>query len=136
MPDPRRNPKRDAIKVTQITYLHDSTITYDPTKPGGSDAVGRAVAITGHKTVGLVATDGIVRGRLEHVYDDGLCSVQIGGAMKLPAGTGATLTEGFGVVGAQRGAALGYVKAAATAYAGFGFIDDNSDVEAVVVVAP
>jgi len=136
MPDPRKNPKYEEIKVTEVTYKYDNTITYDASKPGGSEVVGRALTITGDDTVGLVADGGVIRGRLERVYDDGLCSVRIAGFMKLPAGTGATLTRGSGVIGAARGTELGYVKAAATPYAGFGFIQNSSDPDAVGVMAP
>ena len=124
----------DDILNEYVTYLIDGvTITFDATQPNGSAAVGRAVMLSGNKTVALADSNAAIEGKLIKVERDGKCTVQVEGYMNLPGGAGATLTPGAAVVGALGpGNARGYVKAADTAQlaqvaAGRGRIVDSAD---------
>ena len=133
MADPRKTIRHDNIKVTEVAYKNDSSIVFDDTKQGGSASVGLAVTLSADKTVGLAGDGEVVIGRLERVYDDGICSVRIGGHMTFKGGTSATLTRGGGIVGALRSSAKGYVKVAS---GGRGYVQANTDTDAVEVMFP
>lgn len=124
----------DGILSEYVTYLIDGvTITYDANQAGGSAAVGRAVMVSGNRTVALADDNARIKGKLIKVERDGKATVQVAGYMNLPGGTGATLTPGAAVVGALgSGNARGYVKAAdaatlAQVAAARGQIVDSSD---------
>lgn len=117
MADAREDVIFDGVGYQSITYLHDSTITYDATKAGGSAQVGLAVTLAASKTVSLVGDGESVEGRLIKVEPNGFCVVQTRGFMKLPRGTSATLTPGKKIVGGLLAAAEGYVRDVATATA-------------------
>lgn len=99
------------------TFTYDNVqITYDATQEGGSSVVGRAVTITAAAGVISLAADGeFVLGRLVKVESDGKCTVQTGGVMELPGGTGASLTLGKAIVGDLLVAAEGYIREVNTA---------------------
>lgn len=123
---------RDVVDFTGIdplalTFLiDDSTITYDKNKVGGSAQVGLAVEMSDDKTVALVSDNGRVLGRLEKVEADKKAVVTVGGCVKLPRGTGATVTPGSQIKGDLLGAAKGYVQDAAIG-AGDGRVLDATD---------
>lgn len=136
MADPRLTTAFSGIDQEFATYQVDASIVYDATQVGGSAVVGRAVAVTGARQVGL-ATDGqLIEGKLILVEPDNRATVQIEGFTTLPAGTGATFTGvGQRAVGALLGTAAGYIRAAASADAlnADAEIIDASDTTAVIV---
>lgn len=117
----------------------DDTITFDETKAGGSAAVGKAVAIDAAGGVIKLIEDGeCVIGKLIRVEADLKCTVQVRGVMQLPAGDGATLTNGKKIVGDLDTAAPGFIREVATATAAElgvarGFILDGATAAAVWV---
>lgn len=139
MADPRLTLDYEQIDPQTVTFsIDNSTITYSSDQPGGSAAVGKAVRLSGNATVALTVDGSRVLGKLMLVEWDGKCTVMTGGYMKLPAGSGATLTVGEKIVGDLDGATPGYIRAVATgtpAELGHadGTIIDNSDTAKVVV---
>lgn len=140
MANPRATLDFEGIGAQYETYkIDNSTITYDVDETGGSAQVGLAVTMSAANTVQLVGDGEAVIGKLISVDKDGFCSVQTGGYMTLPGGSGATLTLGKKIVGDLGAAsAEGYVREVATATAAElgvarGFIVDASDTTAVVV---
>lgn len=117
MADAREDVRFDGIGYQAVSYRHDDTITYDASKPGGSEQVGLAVTLESNSTVSLVGDGESVEGRLVKVEPGGVCVVQNRGYMKLPRGTSATLTPGKAIVGDLLVAAEGYVREVATATA-------------------
>lgn len=119
MTDPRNVISIEGVQPLVLPALADnSTITYDKTKANGSAQVGLAVRLVPgtDKTIELVGDGEAVWGKLLKVESDLTCSVQVGGGMTLPAGTGATLTIGAPIVGDTRTGPLeGYIRAAAAA---------------------
>lgn len=111
MSDPRADVKYDAIRAEYTTYkIDDSTITYEATEANGSSVAGRAVTLSAAETVALAADGEPIEGKLISVEADGYCTVQTGGFMTLPAGTGASLTLGKKIVGDLLSAAKGYIR--------------------------
>jgi hypothetical protein len=112
---------------------------YLATEEGGSAQVGLAVTLESDKTVSLVGDGENVEGKLIKVEPGGVCVVQVGGVMELPAGDGATVTAGRQIVGDLGAAsAEGYIRNVATGTAAElgvarGRILDASDTTAVVV---
>lgn len=102
----------EGVDPVVLTFKYDGTITFDATLEGRSAQAGRAVSLTGQRTVGLAGANAPIKGKLLLVSDDGFCSVQIGGGCSLPGGTGAALTPGRKIVGAQLGGVDGYIKEA------------------------
>lgn len=139
MADPRAATSLIGIGYEAETYAHDATIVYSASEEGGSAQVGLAVTQEGSQTVSLVGDGENVLGKLIKVEQDGFCVVQTGGHMTLPAGDGATVTEGTKIVGdLGTGSAEGYIQSAAAATAAHhvvsrGMIEDASDTTAVVV---
>lgn len=139
MADPRNTVAFDDIGYEAQTFLIDGvTITFDATKVNGSAQAGLAVAFSAHKTVELAGDGEEIVGKLISVESDGKAVVQTGGYMKLPAGTGASLTPGKKIVGDLLVSAEGYIREVATATAAElgvarGMIVDASVATAVVV---
>lgn len=139
MADPRLDTRFEGIGAVYATFkIDDSTITYSATETNGSAQVGLAVGFSDDETVELVGDGEEVIGKLVSVEKDGYCNVQIAGMMTLPAGTGASLTNGKKIVGDLSTAAEGYIREVATGTAAElgvarGFIVDNSTTTAVVV---
>ncbi len=99
-----------------FTYLIDGAdIVFDAAQPNGSAVVGRAVMLSGNRTVRLTADALAVLGRLESVEADGTCAVKEIGTVELPAGTAAAITAGSRIVGALLVAARGYIRNVAPA---------------------
>ncbi len=114
MANPRMAVAHDENFAAYDTFIADGvTIVFDRTVPRGTSATGRAVSIksTTDNTVELSADAQPILGRLERVEPDGKCVVQVGGYMKLPAGTTPNLVRGGKLVGALLTAARGYVRA-------------------------
>lgn len=140
MADPRIGRSNLKNNDRFMTALADGvTITYSATTEGGSAVVGRAVTISSTSyTISTVADGEGVLGKLIQVEADGICTVQIGGFMTLPGGTGAALTAMKKFVGDLLVAAEGYIREVNTAAAAElgvcrGFIVDASVTTAVVV---
>jgi len=93
MADPRADVRHvnAADKVFRTFKIDNSTITYSATEANGSAQVGLAVTLSADDTVKLVGDGERVVGKLIQVYADNYATVQIGGPMELPAGSGATL---------------------------------------------
>jgi hypothetical protein len=117
----------------------NSTITFDATQPGGSSAVGKAVAMSAAGGVIKLAADGdAIIGKLDRVEGDLKCTVQVRGVVQLPSGAGASLTRGKKIVGDLDSAAPGYIREVATGTAAElgvarGIILDAADTAAVWV---
>lgn len=142
MADPRIVLDYTHIDPQTVTFsIDNSTIVFDITQDGGSASVGLAVMLSGNATVALTSDGARVLGRLQLVEYDNKCTVQTGGYMKLPGGTGATLTAGEAVVGdlgGGGGTSRGYIRNVATGTAAElghsgGTIIDASTTTAVVV---
>lgn len=139
MSDPRAGVRYDGIGYKAATFKIDaSTITYLATAPNGSSQVGLAVTFSADDTVQLVGDGEFVLGKLISVDKDGYCVVQIGGMMKLPGGTSASLTRGKAIVGDLLVSAEGYIREVNTATAAElgvmqGKIINNGTTTAVVV---
>ena len=128
----------EEIGALTVTYAHNNTIVYDDQEDGGSAQVGLAVTLSADDECGLVGDGEAVLGKLILVEDDGYCTVQVGGYMTLPGGTGASLTLGKKIVGDLLVSAEGYIREVATATAAElgvarGFIQNNDDTAAVIV---
>lgn len=151
MANPRKTVAHDENHARYETFkIDNSTITYDATKARGSAQVDLAVKLSTDDTVALVVADDAIYGRLEKVEADGMCSVQIGGFSKLPAGASATVAIHGRTVGALGpSSAPGYIKSASETVSGSptqtevqtvlkiakskGIIVNNDDTTAVVV---
>ena len=88
------------------------TITFDIAYPRGSSVVDRAVTLSTDDTYALAATGEEIAGVLFLVDRDGKCTIHKGEGLEAPAGTGASVTPGKKIVGAQRSSAKGYIKEA------------------------
>jgi len=117
--DPRLAVDNEEVAAVFASFnIDDSTITYSATEDGGSAQVGLAVRLSAADTVELVGDGEAVLGKLINVESDGICTVQVGGFMELPGGSGATLTLGTAIVGDLGAAsAEGYIRSAASATA-------------------
>lgn len=140
MADPRKTINWDGVDGNYATFkIDNSTITYSATAANGSASAGLAVTLSTDDTVALVADGEAVIGRLENVSADNYATVKIKGAVKLPGGTGATLTLGAKIVGCLLIAAKGYIRIAASGTAAEhvlsrGMIVNNDDTSNVVVI--
>lgn len=116
MTNPRNIKRYDDQHFVSDGYKHDNTIVFDDeADEGNSDQVGLAVTLGDDDTVSLAGDGEFVLGKLLLVESDGHCSVQIGGYMKLPRGTGASVTRGKKIVGdLGPTSAEGYVREVAT----------------------
>jgi hypothetical protein len=141
MPNPRSVIDHEGVDGAFAPFLIDnSTIVYDGTKIGGAAAtmIDKAVSLSAANTIKLAADGEAIIGKLVLVEPDNKATVQVSGFMKLPGGTGATLTRGFKIVGALLAAAPGYIREVASATAaelnkGRGFICDATDTTQVDV---
>ena len=142
MANPRNIVAFDGIRnpADTVTFkIDNSTITFDEDEDAGSAQVGLAVALSAAGTVELVGDGEEVVGKLLKVERDLKATVQVGGFMTLPGGSGATLTLGKKIVGDLGAAsAEGYVREVATATAAElgvarGMIVDADTPTAVVV---
>jgi len=139
MADPRLDVSVDGVDIeTMPAKIDGVTITYSATAVGGSAGVGLAVNMSASKTIQLAGDGEPVIGKLLKVESDGIATVQIGGGMTLPGGTGATLTPGSKIMGDLLVAAKGYIQTitadAAGAVAGRGMIYDATTTTAVEVI--
>lgn len=113
MANPRDTVDYEAIAAPSdyATFLTDnSTILYDADEENGSAQVGLAVTLSADKTIALCADAEFVLGKLVKVEADNKATVQVGGFMTLPGGTGAALTRGKRIVGDLLVAAKGYIR--------------------------
>lgn len=140
MADPRTVLDYTELQAEYAPAIIDgSTITYDPTKIGGSASVGLAVTLSSDGTVALCADGDPVYGVLTEVEYDSKCTVQVEGYVQLPGGASALLTPKLKFVGALgASSAKGYIRAIAVATladvaAGRGMIVDHSVTTAVWV---
>jgi hypothetical protein len=142
MADPRLTVAFEGVAPVTATYkIDNSTITFNSAKAGGADAtmIGKAVTLSAASTVALAADGDAVIGKLLTVESDNYCTVQTGGYMSLPGGSGASLTLGKKIVGALGVSSVkGYIREVATGTAAElgkqnGAIHDASDTTAVVV---
>lgn len=146
MADPRASVKFSEIGAHYATFkIDNSTITYSASQPGGSAGVGLAVTLSADATVALTAADDLVLGKLIRVQADNFCTVQLAGAVTLPAGQSVSVTAGKRIAGALGpSSAKGYIKEVANAVTptatevnninkGRGLILDASDTTAVAV---
>lgn len=140
MADPRAATRYDSEGQTLLTFKYDSTIVFSATTDGGSASINLAVTMVGNSQVGLTQDGNMIVGKLKRVEADGYCTVQVEGGMTLPAGNGATVTNGSKPVGALGAAsAKGYIRNAAALTGSYvqttqqdainarGFIIDASD---------
>ena len=103
------------IMPVRVSYLiDDSSVTYDVDEVGGSSSVGLAMTLSAANTIATAGDGEFVLGKLLKVEADGVATVQIGGGMTLPAGTGAGVTLGKAIVGDLLVAAEGYIREGAT----------------------
>ena len=97
MSDPRLTSDFQGHNATFLTCpIDNSTIVYSATVAYGSSQIGLAATFTtaGDGTVKLTEDGEFVLGRITLVTHDNYATVQVGGAMRLPPGSGATITEG------------------------------------------
>lgn len=139
MADPRKVVVWSAVGDYVTVKADGSTIVYSATEPYGSTAVGKAVTPSAADTVALAGDGEPILGRLEKVGPDGYCTVKWRGDVKLPGGTGATLTLGSQIVGDLLGSDKGYIRSAASGTAGElilcrGFIVNAANTSAVDVL--
>ena len=106
--------KEHPFVVTTTLQGDGVTIKYDITKPNRSDAVGKAYWYNPSTSqYELSGTDNPVEGKVIDVDDDHkFTAAYMGGGLKFPLGTNATVAKGDQIVGAQQGSQKGYVKAA------------------------
>jgi hypothetical protein len=118
MSDPRLTSDFQGQNAEFMTFpIDNSTITYSATVAKGSASVGKAVTFTsaGDGTIKLTEDAERVVGRLVLVTHDNYATVQVRGAMKLPPGDSASITEGKAIVGDLGAAnAKGYIREVAT----------------------
>lgn len=146
MANPRAIVAHDENNVKRDTFIIDnSTITYDKTKPFGSDQAGKQLAVTlsGNDTIALCADGDSILGILEKVEADNMAVVALlgGGAfLGFKKGNGATVTRGTTIVGALgASSAKGFIRSAASGTAAElikarGCIVNNADDNNVVVL--
>lgn len=141
MSDPRLGVSIVGVDAKYVRVaIDDSTITYSATTDGGSAAVGLAVTLSAAGTIELVGDAEPILGKLITVASDGYATVQYGGGMTLPGGSGATLTLGFAIIGdLGASSAEGYIRISDGATAGEiqgqrGFIWDAGTTTAVEVM--
>lgn len=106
--------------VVTTTFQGDGdTIKYDITKPGRSDAVGKAFKINADGKGELVADGDEIDGKVLDVDDDDkFTAAYMFGGLRFPIGDSETVGRGDKVVGALgANSAKGYVKAVADASA-------------------
>jgi hypothetical protein len=135
------NPRGDVdftgLSPRRVSYKADGAdIVFSQDQPNGSAVAGRAVTMSGPKTVRLAGDGDPVEGKLERVERDGVAVVNTDGFDTLPGGAAAALTPGRKIVGALgAGGARGYVREAAGADAlnARGGIVDASDPANVIV---
>lgn|SRR3990167_9413514 len=144
MSDPRLTSDFQGQNATFLTCpIDNSTIVYSATVAYGSSQIGLAATFTtaGDGTVKLTEDGEFVLGRITLVTHDNYATVQVGGAMRLPPGSGATITEGKEIVGDLGAAsAKGYIREVATATAaelgvarGF-IVEDAADANGEIAV--
>jgi hypothetical protein len=138
MANPRNRVGYQGIRPDTETYKHDGTIVFSDLEENGSAQVGLAVTLGTDDTVTLVGDGEFVLGKLILVESDGKCTVQIGGFMHLPAGTGASLGIGEKIVGDLLVAAEGYIQVVTVGTAAQlgharGWIQNNDVTTAVLV---
>lgn len=75
MANPRKLVRFDEIHVQRATFLAGSGLTYDATKPNGTDLVGAPVKVTADDTVGVCANGDKPFGFLDRIEADGTVSV-------------------------------------------------------------
>lgn len=116
MSDPRLTLDFQGQNAEFLTFAIDnSTITYLSTAAKGSSQVGLAVTMSADDTIKLTEDGEGILGVLVLVTHDNYATVQVSGAMKLPKGSGATITRLKKLVGALGAAsAKGYVRDVAT----------------------
>ena len=101
-----------------------SGITFDSTKPGGSDVARKnlAVHLSGDGTVSIAGAGESVIGQLIDVFADNRCSVAVAGVLTFLQGAADGAVVGTPIVGAAGdsigGQTNGYVAAAASSAAG------------------
>lgn len=141
MANPRNTVDFEGIAAPSdyLTFKIDNdTITYDADETNGSAQVGLAVKLTADDTVGLTTDASEVVGKLIKVEKDNKATVQVGGCMTLPSGSGASLTLGKKIVGDLDGSDKGYIREVATGTAAElgvarGMILNNDTASAVMV---
>lgn len=118
MADPRNVVTNIGVEPRRRTYLIDnSTITFSATTAGGSAGVDKAVTFSADNTVALAADGNAVVGKLISVEANLVCTVQVGGCMTLPGGTGlsaAATARGKKIVGALVSGVAGGIRDVAT----------------------
>jgi hypothetical protein len=141
MADPRAIAELEGIRTWRFTRpIDDDTITYDADEENGSAQVGLAVTINSSEQAALTADATWVAGKLVKVESDGFAVIERG-FVTLPAGAGASLTNGKAIVGDLDTAAKGYIREVATGTAAElgvqdGRIIDPTDTAAVLVYLP
>jgi len=133
---------RGVFRKTEKFIIDGTSIQYDADEEHGCALAGPddGVAVTVSDNVISTAADAEgVLGKLILVESDGKATVQVGGFMMLPKGTGATFTMGGGIVGDLLTATEGYVRGAASGQAAellvaFGRVVDDSDTDYVEVL--
>lgn len=144
MANPRNTISHKGVFRRTEKYIIDGTsIVYDADEPHGCVSAGPedglAVTLSDDDTISLAGDGEYVLGKLILVESDGKATVQVGGYMTLPGGTGASLTVGKAIVGDLSTAAEGYIREVATGTAAElgvqnGHIQDASDATAVWVL--
>lgn len=115
MSNPRDVVEFDGQGELYLTFIIDnSTITYSATEERGTAQRDLAVGLSAAGTVELVGDGEEVVGRLDSVDKNLKARVQVKGTMKLPGGTGASLTVGKKIVGDLLVSAEGYIREVAT----------------------
>lgn len=119
MSNPRDTVEFDGQGELPLTFTIDnSTITYSATAERGTAQRDLAVKLVSANTIALTTDGSHVLGRLDSVDANLKARVQTKGTMRLPGGSGATLTVGKKIVGALGAAsAAGYIREVATATA-------------------
>ena len=83
------------------TFKHNSTISYDATKRGGSEHALSNFAVKAVSAgVGLVQDAEVILGELMEVYADGNCTVKLTGTLEFKMGAANGATPGSQLVGA------------------------------------
>ena len=111
--------------VVTTTFQGDGdTIKYDITKPGRSDAVGKAFKINADGKGELVSDGDVIDGKVLDVDDDNkFTAAYMFGGLRFPLGDAAVVVRGDKIVGAlSASSAKGYVRSADA-------VDANTDLE-------
>ena len=111
--------KEHPFVVTTTLQGDGDTIRYDITKPGRSDAVGKAFKINADGKGELVSDGDAIDGKVLEVDDDHkFTAAYMFGGLRFPLGDSATVERGDKIVGALgANSAKGYVKAVTDASA-------------------